>query len=185
MAQGMRRNIRRNACGFRIGFQNFPESLTTHRTSGAVDKQYIILPSMHQGCARTPQILLQRLFRRSAERNDPLLFIAAGDVAHHKVDILYLQMDQLTDADTGRIQHFQHCFVADPLWRVGFGLAKQQIDLCDGKDLRHFPLNPRWLQCFRRVRYHFSLLTCILAKHMNRRNAARDRCRGEVFPLQI
>ena len=119
----MRRNIRRNACGFCIGFQNFPESLTTHRTSGAVDKQYIIIPSMHQGCARTPQILLQRLFRRSAERNDPLLFIAAGDVAHHKVDILYLQMDQLTDADTGRIQHFQHCFVADTLWRVGFGLA--------------------------------------------------------------
>ena len=103
---------------------------------------------MHQGCARTPQILLQRLFRRSAERNDPLLFIAAGDIAHHKIDILCFQMDQLTDTDTGRIQHFQHCFVADTLWRVGFWLAKQQIDLCNGKDLRHFPLNPRWLQCF-------------------------------------
>ena len=35
-------------------------------------------------------------------------------------------MAQLTDTDTGRIQHFQHCFVADTLWRVGFWLAKQQ-----------------------------------------------------------
>ena len=74
----MRRNIRRNACGFRIGFQNFPEPLTAHRTSGTVDKQYIVLPSMHQGCARTAQILLQRLFRRSAERNDPLLAVRSG-----------------------------------------------------------------------------------------------------------
>ena len=106
--------------------QNFPESLTTHRTSGAVDKQYIIIPSMHQAARATPHDTAPNaFFRRSAERNDPLLFIAAGDVAHHKVDILYLQMDQLTDADTGRIQHFQHCFVADPL-ACRFGLASSR-----------------------------------------------------------
>ena len=60
----------------------------------------------------------------------------AANKAARDAYIVDIQVDELTDADAGRVQNLEHCLVAAALHIARARLLEQKLDLFSGQDLR-------------------------------------------------
>ena len=109
MPERMRCNVSLDTGFVGIPLQNLPESLTAHRFSGAVGKQSLHAVSFYK--RRTPffQVTGQGIPADAADRDHTFFVVRmTGHKGQPQIDILYLQMDQLTHPHTRGIQKLQH-----------------------------------------------------------------------------
>ena len=137
VTQGMRRNILVDVRLFLIILDDLPEALTRHTFAGNIDKKRLL--RRHSDHFRTDilHIIRHRLKRLGIQRNDANLAVSgAADKAAGQADIIVIEIDQLTDPNTGRVQQLQHGLVAVALHIRAFRLFEQKLDLLAAQDLR-------------------------------------------------
>ena len=80
---------------------------------------------------------MKRLHSLRIKRNNPCLPAGlAANKAARDAYIVDIQVDELTDADAGRVQNLEHRLVAAALHIACARLLEQELDLFSGQDLR-------------------------------------------------
>ena len=177
MTQRVRRNLLRNAGLRRIRLDNFPETLTRQTRAVQIDKQRVsAVVRVHDQIAHAVKIIGHSNDRFRINRNGAhALGAAAEPLSRAQVDILHVEVDELTDANTGGIKKLQHRFIAAALSFRDIRLGKQQVYLLACQRLRQLFRLFFKLYGFRRVHLHIPAQDEKLIKATHRGNIAGDR----------
>ena len=173
MTQRVRRNLLRNAGLRRIRLDNFPEPLARQTRAVQIDKQRVsAVVRVHDQIAHTVNSNNRFRINRNGAHT---LGTAAEQLSRAQVDILHVEVDELTDANAGGIKKLQHRFIAAALSFRNIRLGKQQVYLLACQRLRQLFRLFFKLYGFRRVHLHIPAQDEKLIKATHRGNIAGDR----------
>jgi hypothetical protein len=138
MTQRVRRNLLRDAGLRRIALDNFPETLPRQTRAVQIDKQRVSAvpgPRSNRAYGKDNRIQQRSLSHKSEWSASPL--VPRQNSFHRaQVDILHVEVNELTDANTGGIKKLQHRFIAAALSFRDIRLGKQQVYLLACQRLR-------------------------------------------------
>ena len=183
MAESVRSDILLNPGIFSVTFQQFPETLTTHRTTLTVWEQ-ISTVITNERWTGGPEITLEALPGSISEGNHTIVG-GTADISQRQIDIGYFKTDQLTDTNTCCIQKLQHGSVAHTFRGVFSWLVHQPIQLLYRKNHRCFLFHLWWMQLFGRIFFNLSYTKQIVKKSMKRCHISGHcgRCKLSLFQI--
>ena len=131
MTQGVGRDVAVDAGFTSPALDDLPETLACQPLTGTVEKDKRRCPSLVEMRPGDSEVASQFVYRRRAERHDPLLAALAesGQVTDVKLQVSEFQGHQFRDTQPRGIKDFQHGPVTYGQRGLTLGTGQQRLDI--------------------------------------------------------
>ena len=158
---------------------DLPESLAAHALAVHVDEQRRFLRISQKLRTHLLHVVRKCLDGGGIEWDDTLFALALrADEARAQAHVLFIERNELGDADARGVQQFEHRVVAVALSVHALGLVKEELDLFAREDLGELVLHLHRGNALGRVRADLSGHLEVGVERLDRRDGARDRRGG-------
>ena len=121
---------------------DLPESLAAHALSVHVDEQRRFLRISQKLRTHLLHVVRKCLDGGGIERDDTLFALALrADEARAQAHVLFIERNELGDADARGVQQFEHRVVAVAPGVHAMRMVEEKLDLLTGEDLGKFVLH--------------------------------------------
>ncbi len=190
--RGERMSQRVRADGFRdtgltaVILEHLPEGHPRQRPASPVQKEYVARLWFCNCAARRSNISADALYRLSSDGDKTFLvpFSGYADEAFVEKQVAYVDGNELTYAETGRVRAFQHSTVAKPKWSNRVRCVQKTLDLVSTENLGKISLEFWRIKGAGRVGFRHTFVLQKPVKNAHGGHRSSDTARREVLAPQ-